>query len=879
MSKGQVLETVVSIQGIMSDSVRKSVQDVRTQFGLVDKKTLETAKKMAALGTAAAAAAGAMASAFIKKGSDLTRTFNGIAVQTGATGKELEEFKDITKDIYESGKGESLQEIADALVNIRQASGLAGEELKEAANSAVLLKDSFGMETEETTRAATALMKNFGIGAKEAYGIIAYGAQNGANKNGDLLDTLNEYSVHYKALGLDAEQFVDSLVKGAESGAFSIDKVGDAIKEFTIRSKDGSKTSAEGFEALGLNAETMTAQFAQGGRVAEAAFFQTVKALDSMKDPVAKNAAGVALFGTQFEDLEAGALKAFTNMSGSAIDAEKTLADIEKIKYNDLGYAISQVGRTFETALMPSAEKSGQIIFEQMPAIKEAIGRVTPYVTQLGESFASALPGIIDGLAGAAQNAVEFAQMVTDNWGTIEPVLLGVAAAYGVFKFAQFTRNAWLATKAVIANTKAAVAQVRALNLGAKATALWSAVTKGAALAARGLGVAIKFMTGPIGIAIAAIGAAVAAGIWLYKNWDTVKEKAAQLGAWLGEKWTEIKEAVVQTVKDLGAWLGEAWEGIKTAASNAASALGDAVLGAWNWYKDQWISVFTAVGDGLSAAWTWIKDTASNAATALGDGVLAAWTWYKGQWIAVFTGLSEGLSGIWSAIKTTVSGYASGLADLVGQAWQRIKDGASSLGTSILESLKSAFSSIPGILKAPINGAISLINSAIGAINGIGFTIPDWVPGMGGKAFSIDVPTIPMLAKGGFTTGPSLAGEAGTEAVISFDPAYRQQNIGYLAKAASMLGLRTADEGTVGYYAQRLESLGAGESLASTTNNATTINLGGVTFAPTVTVAGSDEKKENIIEQLRNYQGDLLELIEELLATKEAASYGASGVF
>lgn len=870
MSKGQVLETVVSIQGIMSDSVRKSVQDVRKQFGLVDKKTLETAKKMAALGAAAASAAGAMAAAFIKKGSDLNRTFNVIAVQTGATGKELEEFKDITRDIYESGKGESLQEIADALVNIRQASGLAGDELKEAANSAVLLKDSFGMETEETTRAATALMKNFGIGAKEAYGIIAYGAQNGANKNGDLLDTLNEYSVHYKALGLDAEQFVDSLVKGAESGAFSIDKVGDAIKEFTIRSKDGSKTSAEGFEALGLNAETMTAQFAQGGRVAEAAFFQTVKALDSMKDPVAKNAAGVALFGTQFEDLEAGALKAFTNMSGSAIDAEKTLADIEKIKYNDLGYAISQVGRTFETALMPSAEKAGQIIFDQMPAIKENIAKVTPYVTQLAEAFTAALPGIIDGLAGAAQNAAEFAQMVTDNWGTIEPVLLGVAAAYGAFKFAQFTRNAWLATAAVVANTQAAWASTAALRgqlaAGIKASALavkdavvwtgktaalvagtvaqiaataatvaWSAAAFIAQGATMALGAAVAFLTSPIGIAVLAIAGLIAAGVWLYKNWDTVKEKASELGAWMGAKWTEMKDAVVGIVTDLGNSIAAGWESIKTAASNAA--------------------------------------------TALGDAVLSAWTWYKEQWIGVFTGLRDGLSGIWSAIKTTVSGYASGLADLVGQAWQRIKDGASNLGTSIIGSLKNAFSSIPDILKAPINGAIRVINGAISGINGIGFTIPDWVPGIGGKAFSVDVPTIPMLAKGGFTTGPSIAGEAGTEAVISFDPAYREQNIGYLAKAASMLGLRASDEGTVGYYAQRLESLGAGESLASTTNNSTTINLGGVTFAPTVTVAGSDEKKQNIIEQLRNYQGDLLELIEDLLATKEAASYGASNAF
>ena len=263
-------------------------------------------------------------------------------------------------------------------------------------------------------------------------------------------------------------------------------------------------------------------------------------------------------------------------------------------------------------------------------------------------------------------------------------------------------------------------------------------------------------------------------------------------------------------------------------------------------------------------------------------GLIAAGVWLYKNWDTVKAKASElgaYLGAKWGEIKTTVSAYATQLGDFVNNVWTKIKDGAVSLGTGIKDALVKAFSSIAGIIKAPINAAISLINGAISGINGIGFTIPDWIPGIGGKAFSVNVPTIPMLAKGGFTTGPSIAGEAGQEAVISFDPAYRKQNIGYLAKAASMLGLRTADEGSLGYYAQRIDSLSNGESLAATNNSNTTINLGGVTFAPTVTVAGSTEKRENIIEQLRNYQGDLLDLIEDLLATKEAASYGASGVF
>lgn len=717
---GRVMQAVIQISGVMSDSVRQSVSRANQQLGLVDKKTIATAAKFTALASTAAAAAGAMAVGLIKSGNDYIRTMNGVSAQTGITGDELKELGEIARSVYTSGKGENFQQVADALVSIKQASGLAGDELRAAANGAMLLNDTFGMETNETTRAATALMKNFKISAEEAYGIIAVGAQNGANKNGDLLDTLNEYSVHYKALGLDADQFIQSLIAGADAGSFSIDKIGDAVKEFTIRSKDGSKTSAEAFAAIGLSAETMTAAFAAGGDAAEAAFFQTVRALNSMEDPVAKNAAGVALFGTMFEDLEAGMLNTMASMGDASIDAAAALRQMEAVKYNDIGYAITQISRSVSDALIPSAEAAGQTVFAQMPAIRASIEKVVPSVTALASSFAAALPGIIEFIAAAANEAAYFAGVIVDNWSWIGPAVGMIVAAFTAFKAVNLIITAATAI-----------------------TAAWGTVTTIATGAATALGAAITFLTGPIGIAIAAIAAIVAAGVMLYRNWDTVMAYAGQLGAYLGGVWTSIK------------------------------------------------------------------------------------------------------------------------------------DGCAAMASSITGLFSAAFTGIPGILKAPINAAISLINSAINAINGIGFTIPDWVPGIGGQAFSVNIPNIPMLARGGFTTGPSIAGEAGQEAVISFDPAYRAQNIGYLQEAAARLGVD--DDMTVNYYADQLASLGVDSLTPSST--AITYNLGGLVFSPTVTVAGGDISKDSIIEQLRNYHGELLELIEELLQEKEAGSYGTSGAF
>ena len=393
---GKVMETVVKLMGSIDPSLAKSIGTAQSSFKKMGKSVAVAGKALGGIATVGVAAAGAVTGYLIKSGTDYIKTMNDVSAQTGMTGDELKEFGDTTREIWKNGGGENLQEVADALVNIKQTSGLAGDELKNAAESALLIKDTFDFEVNESTRAASALMKNFGISADEAYGLIAVGAQNGANKNDDLLDTLNEYSVHYQNLGLDADQFVSSLVAGAENGAFSIDKVGDAVKEFSIRSQDGSDATIGAFEQIGLDAKTMTAAFSMGGDAAEAAFFQTIDALNAMEDPFQQNQAGVALFGTMFEDLGDGVLDTLSSMNGASLDAKEALEQMEKVKYNDLGYSLEQVKRTMLDAFIPSAEKIGQAMYEIMPEIKAGFEDLAPVIGTLGEGFVAILPVIMD---------------------------------------------------------------------------------------------------------------------------------------------------------------------------------------------------------------------------------------------------------------------------------------------------------------------------------------------------------------------------------------------------------------------------------------------------------------------------------------------------
>ena len=392
---GKVMETVVKLMGSIDPSLAKSIGSAQSHFKKMGKVASVAGKALGGIATVGVTAAGAIGTYLIKSGTDYIKTMNDVSAQTGMTGDELKAFGDTAREIWKSGGGENLQEVADALVNIKKASGLAGDELKDAAENALLIKDTFDFEVNDSTKAASSLMKNFGISADEAYGLITAGAQKGANKNDDLLDTLNEYSVHYQNLGLDADQFVTSLISGAENGSFSIDKVGDAVKEFSIRSKDGSDATIEAFKQIGLDAKTMTAAFSMGGEAGEAAFFQTIEALNAMEDPFQQNQAGVALFGTMFEDLGDGVLDTLASMKDGSIDATAALEQMEKVKYNDLGYSLEQVKRTMQDAFIPSAEKIGQAMYDIMPEITAGFEDLAPVIGTLGESFVDILPVVM----------------------------------------------------------------------------------------------------------------------------------------------------------------------------------------------------------------------------------------------------------------------------------------------------------------------------------------------------------------------------------------------------------------------------------------------------------------------------------------------------
>lgn len=437
-----------------ADDLSKSLDVLKGKYD----KAKDSAKDAAADLGKGLAAAGAAVVAVTSGAMGYEDAMAAIQIQTGASPEEMEGYKNAVDGVYASGLGEDLADIASTMATIAQQTDETDPgKLEELARNALVLKDGFGFETAEQMRAVQMLVDQFGISAAEAYDLIVTGAQNGLNKNGDLLDVINEYSVHYKNLGYDAKGFFNSLTAGASTGVFSVDKLGDAMKEFGIRIKDSGTATVEALNGLGYG-ETAVAElqaaFAAGGEKASESMRIVLNSLWAIQDPLKQNEIGVALFGTMWEDMGAEAIKALTSTEDVLGDVSGAMDAVNEISMETTSRKWEQLGRTVQQdmilplgeKLLPVAEKffSGCIDNSEtlIPLIKAlaaviaavfVVNKVSKFIDSI-----SKLTKAYKALQTAAKNANGGLSGTTKAMGKVgvaaAAVALTIGAAYSEWK-------------------------------------------------------------------------------------------------------------------------------------------------------------------------------------------------------------------------------------------------------------------------------------------------------------------------------------------------------------------------------------------------------------------------------------------------------------
>ena len=534
----------------------------------------------------------AVGTAAIKFSSDSQDAFQQFAAATGTASNEMGKYKDMINDVYKDNFGESINDVAEAMATVNQnMSYLDDSALQRCTEYAYTLSDTFGVDVAESTRAADSLIKNYGVSAREAFNLMTQGMQSGLNFSDELFDNIDEYSVQFKKLGLDAEDMFSVFANGAQNGAFNLDKIGDAVKEFSIRAIDGSDTTKQGFEALGMNADEMAQKFGAGGKTAKEAFNEVIEGLASMDDPVAQSAAGVNLFGTMWEDLGPQVITSMSTASDAIDKSRESVEGLVNVKYDTLSGALGGLWRTI-----------------QVDVLQPIGNQLIPYVTK----------GI---------NAI---QKFTDKWNK-----LGPATQKTIVKFAAV----------------AAAAGPVLLGFGKVSTGIGTLVSDtgkiGSVLkkltGASGFSGLAKVMTGPFGIAAAAV-AAVA--LLIYKNWDRIAPILQKIGQRFADFWKTVQpqlEPFINLVKEVASYLKETLEPVFKIVWKAA---GDYVV---KFFDD--VSVII---DGVLGVF---------------EGVITFLTGvFQGNWEKAWNGIVRAVGSIFGTLESLVKTPLNAVINLVNKA-------------------------------------------------------------------------------------------------------------------------------------------------------------------------------------------------------------------
>ncbi len=211
----------------------------------------------------------------------------------------------------------------------------------------------------------------------------------------------------------------------------------------------------------------------------------------------------------------------------------------------------------------------------------------------------------------------------------------------------------------------------------------------------------------PAGTVIAVLVALIAAGVLVYKNWDKIQESAKRVFGVVRKVFNDCGASGKQMRRNLEP-VGKKFVEIKENVSNLYKSAKPYIDGLGEAVRFVFVGV---IGSGIGAAVSTVSTFAKAAVEYIGNVMTA----FNG----VITFLNGVFTGNWK------------------KAWIGVKD-----------IFKGVFGSLVTLAKTPINAIIGLINGMISGINRIGVKIPKWVPKVGGKNFSINIPKIPQLAKG-----------------------------------------------------------------------------------------------------------------------------------
>lgn len=374
-------------------------------------------KNPMAVTAAGAAALGAAFTKAAKEGVqfaiDLQSASAKLQGATGASVKEMKQYEEVLKDIYANNYGDSLESVAEAMQKVKQYTGeLDSSELKDMTENAMALEDVFDMDLSETIRGVNVLTKKMGLSSKEAFDLMAKGAQNGLNKTDELGDNIAEYGPLWQQAGFSAEEMFTILQNGLDSGAYSLDKVNDFVKEFAISLSDGR--IEENLSSFSTETQNLFQAMKEGKATSKDVFYSVIEDLKSCTNEQEALTLASTVWSSLGEDNAMDVIRSLTEVNDAYKNVNGTMESIKEISYDSVESKLESLGRKVKTEILePIAD-------DALPVIDKAL-----------DGIGKILDGIAEKVNPPKTALEEFTDEVAENNQQVRTVLDNVEESMG----------------------------------------------------------------------------------------------------------------------------------------------------------------------------------------------------------------------------------------------------------------------------------------------------------------------------------------------------------------------------------------------------------------------------------------------------------------
>lgn len=817
MAKSNALELSIRIAGKVDNSLTAAIKTAKNQTSGLARGVSTFAKTSAAALVGVTAAAVGVAATCGKQAADVekamaqTRTLlTGTADETKARTAEL------TQDVMNISRvtGRVSTEIAAGSYQVISAFQDTADtaSILETATKAAIAGQA---ETVDTVNALAAVTKAYGDTSARAVTHVSdlsfETIRLGQTTMPELANGIQKASGSAAALHVSQEELYAGFA--TLTGVIgNTDTVGTALNTLYTKMLKPSKALSKAVESLGYkSAYAMVQQEGLGGTIKKLGQYAggdatKFAALFSMRD--LKAAQGILNTMDVYEqklselqDADGATDRAFMTSINNWNDMFGIASNKVSVFAQQVGMKLLPYAKDFLSDAMPKIDSLMDTVLAGIDKIMPKIEALFKYLSQNGPQvagIASAVAAAWGGMIAAPkiESGVKgVASFLSSGMGKAKgggAKLLGKAKEFGgsmlagikdlranpglikslpVFGWAHNVKNIPAnAKQAVLNEINSSGSLLKVIGAGAgsvfgKGGLNVGGIAKGAASPFLGMGKVFLGMLSSTGPVIVAIGTIIALFSILGDHLDDIRGLVQNT---FGEQGVAVFDGFVGAVQNVGATIQQALspEGLAGIKDFITQTFGEGAGNAFGMFIPLIQSVAGIVGQLVDLGVNYLKPL-----------ILEVFNFMTTQALPALIPL---LASVVSLVGTTLVNAVKVVVGIV---------------QTLLPIVEPVIMGIISLIQSIVSVTIKVVNGIIGALNKISVPVPDWVPGIGGKTFGFNLSEVamPQFAQGGFTNGPSIAGEAGTEAVISFQRGVRQQNIDIWRMAGQMLGVQDND--------------------------------------------------------------------------------------